>query len=176
MDSDLSYRLTSNYNRQFYPTSYLIQENEYERRLIEQMKNAICQAGLQTLTLEDKGIDVGFGFTYRRAFNKFYITLSFWNETGKTSFIADRSTVNEISNRMDKIIDCVNEANIMFVTFEDDNAKRFEISNGIIYGAIYDLDKDAFIELPKVTKTALKFGAVDKENLLRKLEAAAKEN
>ena len=65
----------------------------------------------------------------------------------------------------------MNEAEVEFVNFEgtDNAGGYFKIFNGIIFGAMYDIVNDKYIELAKPIKTKLVFEEPDASEIQDKL-------
>lgn len=150
---------SSNYKKGITPTNSM-RENEYEDYVVGKLNEAIRPIA----QLELDGITVVFRFAWN--VGMFALRIALWDENdNEIESLVDNKYIPAITGRVNQIIDAVNGANIEFVSFESDNEfnNYFQIYKGHIYGLIYDLDKDEYVEPAKIVKTPLKLTL--KENM-----------
>jgi hypothetical protein len=149
----------SNYKKGITPTNPM-RENEYEDYVVSKLNETIRPIA----QLELDGITVVFRFAWN--VGMFTLRIALWDENdNEIESLVDNKYIPAITGRVNQIIDAVNGANIEFVSFESDNEfnNYFQIYKGHIYGLIYDLDKDEYVEPAKIVKTPLKLTL--KENM-----------
>lgn len=158
--------LKCNYKNSIRPTNSL-REDEYENSIvIPGLLNGI------TRNFEIGEFDVTFNLKYH--ISRFWLSVSIgrygndeYIEIGKDKI--DNVLLHAIAKRAEKFVEEMNSNNYQCLSFENaDGDDYFQIYKGKIYGLIYDLNTNNYVEPPKIVKTAIKFEPVDYNAIIDK--------
>lgn len=104
--------------------------------------------------------DVEAIIDFFHANKKLGFIVTIWAEKGmvhKLEDVHDQLSLHELTKclteRMNQIIQAINNAKIEFIEFD---TKDVAYLSGKLYGYFYDVEKNKYTELPKVTKKTLK--------------------
>lgn len=168
LDKDsIEIALKSNFKSNIEPTNPL-RTNEYvNTMIIPKLTDYLPQIEIDDITIT---------FSLHYTVSRFWIRVNIYKELEDSyDKIIDAEIINKYkSDIIAKIINSVNrmnEAEVEFVNFEgtDNAGGYFKIFNGIIFGAMYDIVNDKYIELAKPIKTKLVFEEPDASEIQDKL-------
>ena len=156
-------RLKSNFKTVIEPTNPY-RKNEYVNTMIlPTLNNQI----VNSINLDDTIICCA---NIHYVMHNFFLRLTFYVEESYDKIVDYKNMQQYIKPTIayiNRIISELNNANVQFVEFEsDDKDNLFRIYNGKVYGLIYDLNKDEYIEPAKPIKKSIVFEDVDETKII----------